>query len=138
MCLYNSCVVLFFFFFSSRRRHTRCRYVTGVQTCALPIFASRVFPAHGAGSSCGKQLSNETSSTIGEQRRSNYALQPMTEDQFVAAVTEGQPVRPHYFTFDAQRNRQHNGLLDETVAPPAMALAEILDRVAGGAVPLDT
>jgi len=107
------------------------------QVLSLPD-ETRVFPAHGAGSSCGKQLSNETSSTIGEQRRSNYALQPMTEDQFVAAVTEGQPVRPHYFTFDAQRNRQQHGLLDETVAPPAMGLAEILDRVAGGAVPLDT
>ena len=56
--------------------------------------ATRVFPAHGAGSSCGKQLSSETSSTIGEQRRTNYALQPMDEDEFVAAVTEGQPLRP--------------------------------------------
>ena len=99
---------------------------------------TRVFPAHGAGSSCGKQLSNETSSTIGEQRRSNYALQPMTEDQFVTAVTEGQPTRPHYFSFDAQRNRQDHRLLDETVPPPAMALDEVLERVAAGAIPLDT
>lgn len=99
---------------------------------------TRVFPAHGAGSSCGKQLSNETSSTIGEQRWSNYALQPMAEDAFVAAVTEGQPVRPHYFTFDAQRNRQQYRLLDETVPPPELTLAEVLDRVASGAVPLDT
>ncbi len=64
-----------------------------------------IFPAHGAGSACGKQLSSETSSTLGEQRRSNYALAAMTEDDFVAAVTEGQPVRPAYFSFDAQRNR---------------------------------
>jgi glyoxylase-like metal-dependent hydrolase (beta-lactamase superfamily II)/rhodanese-related sulfurtransferase len=99
---------------------------------------TRVFPAHGAGSSCGKQLSSETSSTIGEQRRSNYALQPMTEEEFVAAVTEGQPVRPHYFAFDAQRNRQEHPLLDETVPPPAMDLGEILARVAAGAIPLDT
>jgi glyoxylase-like metal-dependent hydrolase (beta-lactamase superfamily II) len=91
---------------------------------------TKVFPAHGAGSSCGKQLSSETSSTIGEQRRSNYALQPMTEEEFVAAVTEGQPVRPHYFAFDAQRNRQDHPLLDETVTPPAMALAEVLAQVA--------
>ena len=55
---------------------------------------TRVFPAHGAGSSCGKQLSNETSSTLGEQRHGNYALQPMDEDTFVAVVTEGQPTRP--------------------------------------------
>ena len=99
---------------------------------------TRVFPAHGAGSSCGKQLSSETSSTVGEQKRSNYALQPMSEDQFVAAVTEGQPVRPHYFTFDAQRNRQAHRLLDETVIPPALSLAQVLDRMDSGAVPLDT
>lgn len=99
---------------------------------------TRVFPAHGAGSSCGKQLSSETSSTIGEQRRLNYALQPMTEDQFVETVTEGQPVRPHYFTFDARRNREQHRLLDELVAPPAMTLAEVLHSLTRGAVPLDT
>lgn len=99
---------------------------------------TRVFPAHGAGSSCGKQLSTETSSTVGEQRRSNYALQPMTEEEFVAAVTDGQPVRPHYFSFDAQRNRQQHVLLDETAAPLEMTLAQVLDRVESGATPLDT
>lgn len=99
---------------------------------------TRVFPAHGAGSSCGKQLSSETSSTVGEQRRANYALQPMTEEEFVAAVTEGQPVRPHYFSFDAQRNRQQRHLLDETVTPAELDLAEVLSRVSHGAVPLDT
>ena len=99
---------------------------------------TQVFPAHGAGSSCGKQLSSETSSTIGEQRRFNYALQPMPEDEFVAAVTEGQPVRPHYFSFDAQRNRQDHRLMDENEAPTALSLAQVLDEVRGGAVPLDT
>jgi glyoxylase-like metal-dependent hydrolase (beta-lactamase superfamily II) len=99
---------------------------------------TRVFPAHGAGSACGKQLSSDTSSTIGEQRRSNYALAPITEDEFVAAVIEGQPTRPHYFAFDAQRNREDHRLLDETVSPPALLLAEVLDHVAAGAVPLDT
>ena len=99
---------------------------------------TRVFPAHGAGSSCGKQLSSETSSTVGEQRRYNYALQPMTEDEFVAAVTEGQPTRPHYFAFDAQRNRQKHQLLDEMAPPLALSLREVLDRVAAGAVPLDS
>ena len=99
---------------------------------------TRVFPAHGAGSSCGKQLSSETSSTVGEQRRSNYALQSMTEDEFVAVVTEGQPVRPHYFSFDAKRNREAHRLLDETIPPPEMSLAEVVDQIAAGAVPLDT
>lgn len=99
---------------------------------------TRVFPAHGAGSSCGKQLSQETSSTIGEQRRSNYALQPMTEEEFVSTVTEGQPTRPAYFTFDAQRNREAHALLDETSAPPALGLDRVLSLVQAGAVPLDT
>ena len=54
----------------------------------------RVFPAHGAGSACGKNLSTERQSTIGEQRAFNYACQPMTEEQFVAVVTEGQPAAP--------------------------------------------
>lgn len=107
------------------------------QVLGLPD-ETRVFPAHGAGSSCGKALSSETSSTIGEQRRSNYALQPMTEDQFVAAVTEGQPVRPNYFSFDAALNRRGHRLLDETAPPQALGLDELLDRVARGAVPLDT
>jgi DMSO/TMAO reductase YedYZ molybdopterin-dependent catalytic subunit/glyoxylase-like metal-dependent hydrolase (beta-lactamase superfamily II) len=98
--------------------------------------ATRVFPAHGAGSSCGKQLSGETSSTIGEQRLTNYALQPMDEDQFVAAVTEGQPARPQYFEFDARRNRELRPLLDETV-PPLLPIAEVLARHDAGAVLLD-
>lgn len=97
-----------------------------------------IFPAHGAGSSCGKQLSSETSSTIGAQRRSNYALQSMTEEQFVDAVTEGQPTRPHYFAFDATRNREQRELLDDTEPPKQMRLAEILDRLAAGAIALDT
>ncbi len=98
--------------------------------------ATRVFPAHGAGSSCGKQLSSETSSTLGEQRRANYALQSMSEDAFVAAVTEGQPARPQYFKFDARRNRELRPLLDET-APALLPLAEVLARREAGAVLLD-
>jgi rhodanese-related sulfurtransferase/glyoxylase-like metal-dependent hydrolase (beta-lactamase superfamily II) len=100
--------------------------------------ATRVFPAHGAGSSCGKQLSSETSSTIGDQRRYNYALAPMTEDEFVAVVTEGQPVRPHYFEFDASRNRQLRPLLDEHAAIPTLSLDEVLAQRDAGAVLLDT
>ena len=98
--------------------------------------ATRVFPAHGAGSSCGRQLSTETSSTIGEQRRTNYALQPMDEDAFVAVVTEGQPLRPAYFAFDAEANRQLRPLLDD--APPAsLTIDEVLAHADGGAVLLD-
>ncbi len=98
--------------------------------------ATRVFPAHGAGSSCGKQLSTETSSTIGSQRAGNYALQPMSEDDFVAVVTEGQPLRPQYFEFDAQRNRELRPLLDDA-PPPLRALDDVIQRQAAGALLLD-
>jgi hypothetical protein len=67
---------------------------------------TRAFPAHGAGSARGKNLSTRNSSTIGEERRTNYALAFTTEEQFVVAVTEGQPVTPPYFAFDARRNLQ--------------------------------
>jgi rhodanese-related sulfurtransferase len=98
----------------------------------------RVFPAHGAGSACGKNLSTETQSTIGDQRRSNYALQDIDEDEFVRLVTEGQSVAPLYFGFDAQRNREMRALLDETTPPPAMTIDEVLKLQADGAVLLDT
>jgi DMSO/TMAO reductase YedYZ molybdopterin-dependent catalytic subunit/glyoxylase-like metal-dependent hydrolase (beta-lactamase superfamily II) len=98
--------------------------------------ATRVFPAHGAGSSCGKQLSSETSSTIGEQRATNYALAFTDENAFVAAVTEGQPARPPYFELDAALNREVHTLLDED-APPLLTIDEVLARQANGAVLLD-
>jgi hydroxyacylglutathione hydrolase len=104
---------------------------------ALPD-ATRVFPAHGAGSACGKNLSTETQSTIGEQRRTNYALQPMNEDEFVALVTEGQPLQPMYFSFDAQRNRQAHPLLDEEDLPAQLTLDDLLARRDAATAVLDT
>ena len=98
--------------------------------------ATRVYPAHGAGSACGKALSTETTSTIGEQRRTNYALQDMGEDAFVAAVTEGQPARPRYFAFDARANREAHALLDER-PPCLLGLDDVLVRREAGAVLLD-
>jgi glyoxylase-like metal-dependent hydrolase (beta-lactamase superfamily II) len=98
--------------------------------------ATRLFPGHGAGSACGKQLSSETSSTIGEQRRNNYALAPMTVTEFVDVVTEGQLDAPDYFAFDAGMNRTAHGLLD--VEPPAaLPLDDVLAAQARGAVVLD-
>ena len=97
----------------------------------------KVFPAHGAGSACGKNLSTETSSTIGDQRRSNYALAPMTRDQFVAVITEGQPSAPAYFGYDAKRNRQARPLLDEAAETPVLTLAEALAHRDDGAYLLD-
>lgn len=100
--------------------------------------ATRVFPAHGAGSACGKNLSTETTSTIGEQRRVNYALAPMSEDAFVEAVTEGQGVAPAYFAFSAARNKQSHPLLDEAESPVPLTIEQAMERVGAGAVLLDT
>ena len=99
---------------------------------------TRVYPAHGAGSACGRNLSSETSSTIGEQRRNNYALAPMSEDEFVALVTEGQPVRPAYFSFDARLNRERHPFLSEDQPPPALTLQAVRTLQGAGAVVLDT
>lgn len=63
-----------------------------------------VYPAHGAGSLCGKNLSEETFSTMGVQRRYNYALQPMDREKFVEIVTADQPDAPDYFAYDAGKN----------------------------------
>ncbi|MEU5541744.1 MBL fold metallo-hydrolase [Streptomyces sioyaensis] len=91
---------------------------------ALPD-ATRVFPAHGAGSACGRSLSTETSSTIGDQRRLNYALQPMPEADFVRLITAGQPATPGYFAHDAALNRDGHPLL-EPGPPAALTLDEAL------------
>lgn len=99
--------------------------------------AALVLPAHGAGSACGKALSSETVSTIGEQRRTNYALQPMDEAAFVALVTEGQPAAPAYFGHDASLNRQDHALLQEHEPPRALDGAELDGAVAAGAVIID-
>lgn len=107
------------------------------QLLSLPD-ATLVYPAHGAGSACGKQLSTETSSTLGEQRRVNYALQPMTEDEFVATVLEGQSVAPPYFLFNAGRNRAERPLLDEQDTPRSMTIDEVLAAGTDGAALLDT
>src|SRR5216117_4045732 len=88
-----------------------------LQKKLLPLpDSSLVYPAHGAGSLCGKAISKETVSTIGEQRRSNYALQPMTKAAFVDLVTADQPDAPPYFTYDAVLNSKERPTLDEALA----------------------
>jgi len=71
-----------------------------------------VYPAHGAGSSCGKNMGPETFSTIGDQKKTNYALQPQTKEEFIAAVTDGLAVAPKYFAINAQINMQGYESLD--------------------------
>ena len=97
----------------------------------------RVFPAHGAGSACGKNLSTERQSTIGEQRRTNYACAPMSEEQFVALVTGGQPSAPGYFAFDAVLNRKARELFDHSKAPRPLDAAEFTQARAEGAAVID-
>jgi rhodanese-related sulfurtransferase len=74
-----------------------------------------VYPAHGAGSLCGKQLSSQTVSTLGEQKRFNYALQPMSKDEFIRLVTADQPDAPAYFTYDAILNTRERATLGKTL-----------------------
>ena len=81
-----------------------------------------VYPAHGAGSMCGRNMSQETSSTIGQQRKYNYALQPMSKDDFVRIMTSDLPDSPDYFPKDAEINRTGAGALAE-VSPPARSHA---------------
>ena len=99
---------------------------------------TRVFPAHGAGSACGRNLSTETSSTIGEQRRDNYALQFTDADSFVAAVTEGQPQAPGYFIYDAVLNQKDHAILDEHILPTVLTMTQLLDARDRGLQIIDT
>lgn len=98
-----------------------------------------VYPAHGAGSMCGKNLSKETVSTIGEQKKFNYALQPMSRAEFKKIVTAEQPEAPSYFVHDAILNRQERSSLDATLAESlnALSLDETLRLKNKGAQLLD-
>lgn len=99
---------------------------------------TRVYPAHGAGSACGKNLSTDTWSTMGEQRRTNYALRIASKEEFVATITAGQPSAPPYFPYDAQLNRERRQLLDDHAPPAALTLEQLLASQEAGAVVLDT
>ncbi len=75
-----------------------------------------VYPAHGAGSSCGKNLGSETFSTIGTQKQTNYALQPQTKENFIIAVTDGLAAPPQYFPINAKINKEGYERLDTVLA----------------------
>ncbi|MFD7908141.1 rhodanese-like domain-containing protein [Kitasatospora sp. NPDC059747] len=97
----------------------------------------RVFPAHGAGSACGKNLSSEKQSTIGAQRLTNYACQSMDQDAFVRIVTAGQSAAPAYFGHDAALNRQDHPLLDRTNPARPLCPEGFREARSAGAVVLD-
>ncbi len=88
---------------------------------------TEVYPAHGAGSMCGKNMSKETSSTIGEQRKFNYALKPMTREQFVETMTADLPEAPAYFPKDAEINRAGARGLSELTEPKGLSPTEFAD-----------
>ena len=99
--------------------------------------ATRVYPAHGAGSACGKNLSTDLWSTMGEQKATNYALRAPDKATFMELVTEGQPPAPSYFVYDAILNRKDRELLDETKMPTAMTYEQVQKALEGGAVLVD-
>ena len=96
-----------------------------------------VFPAHGAGSLCGRNISKETSSTIGEQRRFNYALQPMPKDDFVRMMTTDLPEAPAYFPRDAEINRTGAAALNELPRPAELSPEEVAGLLQQGNIVLD-
>src|SRR5207248_3094735 len=98
------------------------------------------YPTHGAGSLCGRNLSTDTVSTIGIQRQYNYALQPMSREQFTQIVTADQPDTPAYFTYDAVLNARERPTLDEALERELqpLTLDEALELANAGAQLLDT
>ena len=99
---------------------------------------TEIFPAHGAGSLCGRQMSSESSSTIGKQRHSNYALLARSSEEFVHLLTDSLPARPEYFARDADLNRRGAAPLSELPSLPALSAPEVLRLQKEGAVVVDT
>jgi len=99
--------------------------------------ATEVYPAHGAGSMCGRNMSKETSSTIGEQRKFNYALKPMSKDEFVKMMTADLPEAPLYFPRDAEINRSGARGLSELQPPSALTPQQVFSLHDNGHVLLD-
>ncbi len=99
---------------------------------------TEIFPAHGAGSLCGRQMSADSSSTIGRERRFNYALQARSEGEFVHLLTDNLPPRPEYFTRDVELNRMGAARLSTLAALPALPATEVLRLQAERVIVLDT
>lgn len=98
---------------------------------------TKVYPAHGAGSACGKNLSTDTWSTIGDQRANNYALLAPDKDTFIGLVTEGQPPAPEYFVYNATLNKRDRETLDEAAEPARLDWPAVRTALDDGAVLVD-
>ena len=99
---------------------------------------TEIYPAHGAGSLCGRQMSAESFSTIGKQRTSNYALLARSSEDFVHLLTDELPPRPEYFSREVDLNRRGAGSLSDLPPLPALSAAEVLALQKNGAVVVDT
>jgi glyoxylase-like metal-dependent hydrolase (beta-lactamase superfamily II)/rhodanese-related sulfurtransferase len=99
---------------------------------------TEIFPAHGAGSLCGRQMSSEASSTIGKQRQSNYALQARTSEEFVHLLTDNLPARPEYFARDADLNRRGAPALSALKPFTGLTAPEVIRLQQEGAIVVDT
>ena len=99
---------------------------------------TEIYPAHGAGSLCGRQMSSESSSTIGKQRQSNYALLARTSEEFVHLLTDDLPARPEYFAREVDLNRRGAASLSELPPLAAFSAPEVLQLQKEGAVVVDT
>src|SRR6266568_4403639 len=98
----------------------------------------QVFPAHGAGSLCGRQMSSERSSTIGQQRTANFALQAKSREEFVRLLTAELPERPGYFALDAELNRSGPAPLADLPLPEGLLATQVAALQAEGVLVLDT
>jgi hydroxyacylglutathione hydrolase len=99
--------------------------------------ATLVYPAHGAGSLCGKNMRAEKSSTIGTERLTNYALQIRTRDEFISQLTTNLPSRPEYFAQDAQINKAGAPALSDLPELKKISPAELQSMINDGAIALD-
>ncbi len=112
-----------------------------IQTKILPLQDDiLVYPAHGPGSSCGKNLGPNTHSTIGEQKQTNYALKPQSKEEFVKAVTTGLQIAPVYFAINAKINQQGYEEVKKVAQQGTQQLSidEFKNTVSEGAIILDT
>ncbi|HUZ60605.1 MAG TPA: MBL fold metallo-hydrolase [Hanamia sp.] len=112
-----------------------------VQTKLMPLPDEViVYPAHGPGSSCGKNIGSETQSTIGVQKKTNYALQPQTKEEFIKSVTEDLEEAPAYFTINAQINKEGYHHLDDVKSKGLIPLSikEFKEKMQSGCLILDT